>query len=77
MALLKACHEKPRTGQELLLAAGYTKRTGNFKRSMDRLLAAGFLEMSIPEKPTSRLQRYRITDKGRAWLADATKGESP
>ena len=78
VALLKACLEKPHTGQELLLAAGYTKRTGNFKRSMDRLLEAGFLGMSIPEKPTSRRQTYRITDKGRAWLASQTKGgDSP
>ncbi len=77
VALLKACQEKPRTGQELLLAAGYTERTGNFKRSMDRLLSADFLEMTIPEKPKSRLQKYRITDKGRAWLARATKGDLP
>lgn len=76
VALLKACEGQPRSGQELLLAAGYTKRTGNFKRSMDRLLGAGFLEMSLPEKPTSRGQRYRLTDKGHAWLANATKGGS-
>jgi ATP-dependent DNA helicase RecG len=77
VALLTACAPQPRSGQELLLAAGYTKRTGNFKRSMDRLLGAGFLEMSIPEKPTSRVQRYRLTDKGLAWLANATKAERP
>ncbi|MDD5306231.1 MAG: ATP-binding protein [Deltaproteobacteria bacterium] len=35
-------------------------------------LDAGFIEMTIPEKPTSRLQRYRLTPKGRAWL-DAEK----
>jgi predicted HTH transcriptional regulator len=68
VGLLKACQKKPRTGQELLAAAGYTKRTGNFKRSMDRLLGAGLLEMTIPETPKSRLQKYRITEKGRVWL---------
>jgi predicted HTH transcriptional regulator len=76
VALLKTCQQKPRTAQELLLAAGYAKRTGNFKRSMDRLLSTGFLEMTIPEKPKSRLQKYRITAKGRAWLASETKGGS-
>ncbi len=28
-------------------------------------LDAGLVEMTIPEKPTSSKQRYRLTDKGR------------
>ncbi len=27
--------------------------------------------MTIPAKPRSRLQKYRLTAKGRAWLVDA------
>ncbi len=29
--------------------------------------------MTIPEKPTSRLQKYRLTEKGQALLAELEK----
>ena len=31
-------------------------------------LAAGYLEMTIPDKPTSSRQRYRLTPAGHAFL---------
>ncbi|PKN60888.1 MAG: transcriptional regulator, partial [Deltaproteobacteria bacterium HGW-Deltaproteobacteria-11] len=33
------------------------------------LIQDELLERTIPDKPTSRLQKYRLTEKGRAWLA--------
>jgi hypothetical protein len=29
----------------------------------------GLIEMTIPEKPRSSNQKYRLTDKGRRWLS--------
>ena len=39
------------------------------ERYLRPALADGLIEMTIPDKPNSRLQKYRLTDKGRQWLA--------
>ena len=36
-------------------------------------LQAGLIEMTIPDKPRSRLQRYRLTTAGRAYLQQALR----
>lgn len=38
------------------------------ERYLKPALAEGLIEMTLPEKPNSRLQKYRLTDKGRRWL---------
>ena len=37
-------------------------------RYLKPALVEGLIEMTIPDKPNSRLQRYRLTGKGREWL---------
>ena len=37
-------------------------------------LDAGLIEMTIPDKPRSSKQRYRLTDKGRQWLKEGGGG---
>ncbi len=62
--ILSACSSGEKTGKELLLVAGYRDRTGNFKKGLQRLLDHQFIVRTIPDKPNSRLQKYRLTEKG-------------
>ncbi len=68
IAILEACKNDPRTGRELIAAAGYSSRTGNFKRSIDRLLTYRLIQMTTPDKPRSSRQKYRLTEKGQHLL---------
>ena len=68
VAMLRMCARQDATGTELLEAAGYSSRTGNFKRGLEKLLDSRLLEMTIPDKPRSSKQKYRLTDKGREML---------
>jgi Fic family protein len=44
------------------------------QRYLKPALDDGLIEMTIPDKPNSRLQKYRLTDKGRQWLAQNGDG---
>jgi ATP-dependent DNA helicase RecG len=66
--LLQAA-ETPLSREDLQRHVGLADRKHFREVLLNPLLAAGWLEMTIPETPQSRLQQYRLTEKGRAWLA--------
>ena len=63
----------PRSLAELMGPSGRTDRTKFRDQVVAPLLEAGLLEMTIPEKPRSSKQQYRITDAGRVTVANARK----
>ena len=73
-ALLRACIDGPVPGEALLTAAGYAHRTGHFRRWLGRLQREGLLEMTVPDKPRSPAQKYRLTNKGLRAIATADGG---
>jgi len=63
--LLDILQQKPlgRTEMQVLLGL---KSQANFRdRYLLPVLKAGYIERTIPAKPNSRLQKYRLTQKGR------------
>jgi len=63
-------HAGELSNAEIRARLGLKDRTHLRERYLDPALAENVVEPTIPEKPSSRLQRYRLTDKGRARLAE-------
>jgi len=58
----------------IAVAIGHRRISGALNRALRELMARGLVEYTIPEKANSRLQRYRITDAGRACLPQRKGG---
>ena len=76
MAMLQACRGGAVPAETLSATVGHSSRTGHLKRWLKSLLAGGFLELTVPDRPTSPAQQYRLTDKGRAAVAPDGNGKT-
>lgn len=56
--------------EALQSALGLQDRKSFRERYLKPALADGLIEMTVPGKPNSRLQKYRLTDKGRQCLQE-------
>jgi ATP-dependent DNA helicase RecG len=61
--LIDFCVE-PHHFSEILSFMNYTDRTKFRKKYMHPLLEEDILELTIPDKPNSKNQKYRLTAKG-------------
>jgi ATP-dependent DNA helicase RecG len=50
-------------------ALGQKEISGQLNHVIRNLIDDELIDRTIPDKPQSRLQKYRLTDKGRAVLA--------
>ncbi len=60
--VLRALQDGPKGKQELLAILGLSNAYMNHKRNLVPILERGLIEMTIPDKPRSRLQKYRLTE---------------
>ena len=67
--LIASClADGPLAKMEIARAVGHQTVSGELKKQILWLLAHHLIERTIPEKPNSRLQKYRLTAEGRALL---------
>ncbi len=57
-----------RSKSELAIVLGHRSVSGKLNERIREMVADGLIEYTIPEKPTSRLQKYCLTEKGRKLL---------
>jgi DNA-binding PadR family transcriptional regulator len=60
--------ENPLSKFQIALGLGKKAVSGQVHDMVKTMHEAGLIEYTIPEKPNSRLQQYRLTTKGRALL---------
>ena len=71
VGMLGAAVDGPVHRDVLLEAVGLKPLSQNYSRHVVPLLDAGLLAMTVPDKPRSKAQRYRITAAGREFLEAA------
>ena len=73
-ALLELLHKTGDSGSiEIRKAFELKDRVHVHKSYLQPALKSGYIEMTIPDKPNSRLQKYRLTDGGKRLLKSMQK----
>jgi ATP-dependent DNA helicase RecG len=68
--ILGLIQQQPYGKQEIARQLGKAGRTRYLNELVRRMMEANWIEYTIPHKPNSRLQKYRLTDKGRKHIEE-------
>lgn len=68
--VLEVLEAGPLSRLEIAMATGLKRISGGINRLLPALRLDGLIEWTLQEKPNSRLQKYRITEAGRARLEE-------
>jgi ATP-dependent DNA helicase RecG len=71
--LIAALNDQTLSLQELMLSLGLSHRPNFMALYLRPALDAKYLQMTVPDKPNSRLQKYKLTVLGRQWLTHRNK----
>jgi hypothetical protein len=61
--------------KDIFASIGLSGDSRAFKRNIEPLINSGYIEMTLPDKPSSKLQKYRLTQKGQSILTQSRGGE--
>jgi ATP-dependent DNA helicase RecG len=75
LRVLRQLTQEPLAKAELSGRLGHKEISGRLNQVIRILLADQTVEYTIPDKPNSRLQKYRITAKGKSLPAMLSKKE--
>ena len=70
-SILRALVLSPLSANELITHLNLQSKTGAFKRAIKALLEKKLIAYTVPDKPSSRLQKYQLTRKGQTYLTEA------
>lgn len=68
IAIIDALDNGAKPRSTLLEGIGLYNKTGNFNNYLKPFIDSGIIELTIPDKPKSRFQEYRLTEKGKKLL---------
>ena len=69
LRVLRVLRDGPLSKSGIAAGLGHRSVSGGLNRVVRRLLAAGRIARTVPDRPGSRLQRYEITAAGRRDIA--------